>query len=43
MATVAADLEGQAVLPTSAKLTLLPLIAPVGGHGWHGRVRGRPR
>jgi arginine:ornithine antiporter / lysine permease len=31
MATVAADVEAQAVRPTSAKLTLLPLIALVIG------------
>jgi hypothetical protein len=31
MATIAADVEGQAVRPTSAKLTLSPLIALVIG------------
>jgi arginine:ornithine antiporter / lysine permease len=31
MATVAADVEGQAVRPTSAKITFLPLIALVVG------------
>jgi hypothetical protein len=46
MATIAAEVDGQAVRPTSAKLALLPLlplIALVVGHGWHGRVGDRAR
>jgi arginine:ornithine antiporter / lysine permease len=42
MATVAADVEGQAVRPTSAKLTLLPLIALVIGSMIGGGVFNLP-
>jgi arginine:ornithine antiporter / lysine permease len=42
MATVAADVEGQAVGPTSAKLTLLPLIALVIGSMIGGGVFNLP-
>jgi hypothetical protein len=42
MATVAAEVEGQAVRPTSAKLTLLPLIALVIGSMTGGGVFNLP-
>jgi amino acid transporter len=42
MATVAADVEGQAVRPTSAKLTLLPLIALIIGSMIGGGVFNLP-
>ena len=43
MATVAADLETQAVRPTSAKPAFLPLIALIGGQGGYGCVGSWPR
>jgi hypothetical protein len=42
MATVAAEVEGQAVLSTSAKLRLLPLIARVIGSMIGGAVFNLP-
>jgi arginine:ornithine antiporter / lysine permease len=42
MASVAVDVEGQAVRPTSAKLTLLPLIALVIGSMIGGGVFNLP-